>query len=59
MQKHDEDMKGIGEKNIGRQLGLALIYSTQQPIKRHNNSLQNSPFWKQAHPSAAFRIIVY
>ena len=50
---------GIGEKNIGRQLGLARIYSTQRPIKRHDNSLQNSPFWKRAHPSVAFRIIVY
>jgi hypothetical protein len=59
MQKHDEDMGGIGEKNIGGQLGLARIYSTQWPIKRHDNSLQNSPFWKRAHPSAAFRIIVY
>jgi hypothetical protein len=57
--KHDEDMGGIGEKNIGGQLGLARIYSTQWPIKKHDNSLQNSPFWKQAHPSAAFRIVVY
>jgi len=30
--KHDEDMGGIGEKNIGEQLGLVRIYSTQQPI---------------------------
>jgi hypothetical protein len=59
MRKHDEDMGGNGEKNVGRQLGLASIYSTQWPIKRHDNSLQNSPFWKQARPSAAFRIIVY
>jgi hypothetical protein len=59
MQKHDEDMGGIGETNIGGQLGLARIYSTQQPIKRHDNSLQNSSFWKRAHPSAALRIIFY
>ncbi len=26
MQKHDEDMGGIGEKNVGGQLGLARIY---------------------------------
>ena len=56
--KHDEDMGVIGEKNIGEQLELVRIYSTQRPIKRHDNSLQNSPFWKRAHPSAAFRIIV-
>ena len=59
MPKHDEDMGGTGEKNIGEQLGLVRIYLTQRPIKRHNNSLQNSPFRKRAHPSAAFRIIVY
>ena len=57
--KHDEDMGVIGEKNIGGELGLARIYSTQRPIKKHDNSLQNSPFWKRGHPSAAFRIIVY
>ncbi len=52
MPKHDEDMGGTGEKNIGGQLGLVRIYSTQQPNKTHNNSLQNSPFRKQARPSA-------
>jgi hypothetical protein len=46
MPKHDEDMGGIGEKNIGGQLGLARIYSTQRPIIKHDNSQQNSPFWK-------------
>jgi len=59
IRKHDEDMGGIGEKNVGGQLGLASIYSTQRPIKRHDNSLQNSSFRNQAPPSAAFRIIVY
>ena len=39
MPKHDEDMGGIGEKNIGGQLGLVRIYSTQQTIKTHDNSL--------------------
>jgi hypothetical protein len=52
--KHDEDMGGTSEKNIGGQLGLVRIYSTQQPNKTHDNSLvQNSPFRKQARPSAA------
>jgi hypothetical protein len=59
MRKHDEDMWGNGKKNVGGQLGLASIYSTQRPIKRHDNSLQNSPFRKRARLSAAFRIIVY
>jgi hypothetical protein len=53
MPKHDEDMGGTGEKNIGGQLGLVRIYLTQWPYKTHDNSLQNSPFWKQARPSAA------
>jgi len=53
MLKHDEDMGGTGEKNIGGQLGLVRIYSTQRPNKTHDNSLQNSPFWKQVRPSAA------
>jgi hypothetical protein len=53
MPKHDEDMRGTGEKNIRGQLGLVRIYSTQRPNKKHDNSLQNSPFWKQACPSAA------
>ncbi len=56
--KHDEDMGGTGEKNIGGQLGLVRIYSTQRPNKTLDNSLQNSPFWKQARPSVAWRIIV-
>jgi hypothetical protein len=41
MPKHDEDMGGIGGKNIDGQLGLVRIYSTQRPIKTHYNSLQN------------------
>jgi hypothetical protein len=53
MPKHDEDMGGTGEKNISGQLGLVRIYSMQLPNKTHDNSLQNSPFWKQARPSAA------
>jgi hypothetical protein len=53
MPKHDEDMGGTGEKNIGGQLGSVRIYSTQRPNKTHDNSLQNSPFRKQARPSAA------
>jgi hypothetical protein len=53
MPKHDEDMGGTGEKNIGRQLGLVRIYSTQWPNKTHDNSFQNSPFRKKARPSAA------
>jgi len=53
MPKLDEDMGGTGEKNIGGQLGLVRIYSTQRPNKTHHNSLQNSPFRKQARPSAA------
>jgi len=53
MPKHDEDMGGTGEKNTGGQLGLVRIYSTQWPNKTHDNSLQNSPFRKQARPSAA------
>jgi hypothetical protein len=32
--KYDEDMGSIGEKNIGKQLGLVRIYSMQRPIKR-------------------------
>ena len=36
MPKHDEDMGGTGEKNIGGQLGLVRIYSTQRPIKTHD-----------------------
>jgi hypothetical protein len=51
--KHDEDMEGTGENNIGGQLGSVRIYSTQRSNKTHNNSLQNSPFRKQARPSAA------
>jgi hypothetical protein len=43
---------------MGGQLGLVRIYSTQQAIKTLDNSLQNSPFWKRARPSAACRIIV-
>jgi hypothetical protein len=39
MPKHDEDMGGIGEKNIGRQLGIVLIYSMQRPNKTHDKSL--------------------
>jgi hypothetical protein len=58
MPKHDENMGGTGEKNIGEQLGLVRIYSTQQPIKTHDNSLQNSPFWKRTRPSDACRIFV-
>jgi hypothetical protein len=58
MPKHDEDMGGTGEKNIGGQLGLVRIYSMQRPNKSHDNSLQNSPFRKRARPSAAWRIIV-
>jgi hypothetical protein len=50
MPKHDEDMGGIGEKNIGGQLGLALIYSTQRPNKKQDNSLQNSPFLEASAP---------
>ena len=39
MPKHDEDMGGIGEKNIGGQLGLVRIYLTQRTIKTHDNLL--------------------
>jgi hypothetical protein len=53
MPKHDEDMGGTGEKNIGGQLGLVRIYSMQRQNKKHDNSLKNSPFRKQARPSAA------
>jgi hypothetical protein len=53
MPKHDEDMGGTGKNNIGGQLGLVRIYLTQRPNNTHDNSLQNSPFWKQARPSAA------
>ncbi len=49
MPKHDEDMGGTGEKNIGEQLGLVSIYSTQQPIKTHG---------KRTRPSDACRIFV-
>ncbi len=35
MPKHDEDEGDIGERNIGGQLGLVRIDSTQQPIKKH------------------------
>jgi hypothetical protein len=41
MAKYDEDMGGIGKMNIGGQLWLVRIYSTQWPIKTHDNSLQN------------------
>ena len=51
-------MRTWGQKNICRQLGLVRIYSTQRPIKTHDNSLQNIPFRKRASPSAACRIIV-
>ena len=44
MPKHDEDMGGISKNNIGGQLGLVRIYSTQRLIKTHDNSLQNLPF---------------
>jgi len=50
MPKHDEEMGGTGEKNIGGQLGLVCIYSMQRPNKTHDNSLQNSPFRKRARP---------
>ena len=49
---------GHRRKKIGGQLGLVRIYLTLRPNKTHNNSLHNSPFWKQACPSAAWRIIV-
>ena len=35
MPKHDEDKGDIGEKNIGGQLGLVRINSTQRLIKKH------------------------
>jgi hypothetical protein len=44
MPKHGEDMGGIGEKNIGEQLGLVRIYLTQWAIISHSNPLQNLPF---------------
>jgi hypothetical protein len=34
MPKHDEDGGDIGEKNIGGQLGLVRVDSTQRPIKK-------------------------
>jgi hypothetical protein len=39
MPKHDEDIGGTGEKNIGGQLGLVHIYSMQRPNKTHDNDL--------------------
>jgi hypothetical protein len=45
MPKHDEGMGGISKTNIGGELGLVRIYSTQRPIETRDNSLQNSPFW--------------
>jgi hypothetical protein len=35
MPKHGEDGGDIGEINIGGQLGLVRIDSTQRPIKKH------------------------
>jgi len=35
MPKHDEDGGDIGEKNIGGQLGLVRVDSTQRPIKNY------------------------
>ena len=58
MPKHDEDMGGIGNINISRQLGLVRIYLSQWPIQTHDYALQNSPFRKRVRPSAAWRIIV-
>jgi hypothetical protein len=34
MPKHDEDLDGIGKKNIGGQLGSVHVYSTQLRIKK-------------------------
>jgi len=35
MPKHDEDRGDSGEKNIGGQLGLVRVDSTQRPIKKY------------------------
>ena len=35
MPKHDKDGGDIGEKNIGGQLGLVRVDSTQRPIKNY------------------------
>ena len=35
MPKHDKDGGDISEKNIGGQLGLVGVDSTQRPIKKH------------------------
>ena len=43
MPKHDEDGGDIG-KNIGGQLGLVCIDSTQRPIKNTYINLYNIPF---------------
>ena len=47
VRNHAKTWRGHGQhwwKNSGGQLGLVRIYSMQQPIKTHNNSLQNLPF---------------
>ncbi len=44
MPKHDEYKGDIGEKNIGGQLGLVRINSTQRLIKKHTSELKKHTF---------------
>jgi hypothetical protein len=50
MPKHDGDGGDIGEKNIGRRLGLVRIDLMQGPIKKHIYKEQkNHSFCQSAH----------
>jgi hypothetical protein len=44
MPKHDKDKGDIGERNIGGQLGLLRINSTQRLIKKHISELKKHSF---------------
>jgi hypothetical protein len=46
--KRDEDLGGIGEKNIVGLLGLECVDSMQQTIRKHAYSLKNKTFCKRA-----------